>query len=112
MSDPTQTTLPARVGAPLIPRDIVREIALDIGKEVAAHIETMYPAAIEATTPNMLVSVRNCIFNEIIAALDVIDEEEIRARLERRRKFRRKTRAAYRNIRETEHATWPDINDE
>jgi hypothetical protein len=97
-------TLPDRVGATLISRDIVRAIALDIGKEVAAHIETMYPAAIEATTPNMLVSMRNCVFNEIIAALDVIDEEEIRARLERRRKFRRAMRAAYRNIRESPHA--------
>ncbi len=96
----SQATLPERVGGPLIPRDIVREIALDIGKEVAAHIETMYPAAIEATTPNMLVSVRNCVVNEIIAALDVIDEEEIRARLERRRNFRRQIRAAYRKIRE------------
>jgi len=95
-----QTTLPGRVGTPLIPRDTVREIALDIGKEVAAHIETMYPQAVEATTPNMLVSVRNCVFNQIMAALDVIDEEEIRARLERRRKFRRATRAAYRDIRE------------
>lgn len=74
------------------------------GKEVATHIETMYPDTVTATTPNMLLSVRNKVFNEIIAALDVIDEEEIRMRLDRRRRFRRKVRAAYRNIREPAHA--------
>jgi hypothetical protein len=103
-TDQPNSPLPARSGAPLIPRDIVREIALDIGKEVAAHIETMYPKAVEAATPNMLLSVRICVFNQIIEALDVIDEEEIRSRLEQRRKFRRKIRAAYRNIREPAHA--------
>lgn len=104
MTDQLETTLPVRSGAPLIPRDIVRGLALDIGKEVAAHIETMYPKAVEATSPNMLLSVRNCVFNQIMAALDVIDEDEIRARLEKRRKFRRKLRAAYRNLREPVHA--------
>lgn len=99
-----QSTLPVRSSAPLIPRDVVREIAIDIGKEVAAHIETMYPKAVEAATPTMLLSVRNCVFNQIMAALDVIDEDEIRARLEQRRKFRRALRAAYRHLREPPHA--------
>ena len=31
-------------------RELVKEIAMDIGKEVVAHIEMMYPAAISATT--------------------------------------------------------------
>ena len=98
------TTLPERIGAPLISKDIVRAIAMDIGKEVAAHIETMYPDAVKATTPNMLLSVRNKVHNEIMAALDVIDEAEIRARLERRRRFRRKIKVMWRYNRESEHA--------
>ena len=79
--------------------DLVRQIAMDIGKAVAAHIEIMYPRAVEATTPNMLVSVRNCVHNEIIGALNVIDEKAILDRLERRKQNRRRIRAAYRKIR-------------
>lgn len=81
-----------------IPRDIVRQIATDIGKEVASHIETMYPDAVEATSRNMLRSVRGCVFNEIMAALETTDETEILARLERRRVFRRQRKAAWKKI--------------
>ena len=99
------TSAVAAVLAPpsqMIPRDIVRQIAMDIGKEVAAHIETMYPAAVEATSPNMLRSVRGCVFNEIMAALETTDEADILTRLERRRAFRRKWKAAYRKMREAD----------
>lgn len=75
---------------PAIARDVVKQIAMDIGKEVAAHIETMYPKAVEAAGKNMLLSVRNCVFNEIMAALETTDEQEILDRLERRKKWRRK----------------------
>lgn len=91
-------TIPTKDPAPLS-RDVIKEIAMDIGKEVAAHIETMYPEAVEATSKNMLLSVRNCTYNEIMAALETIDEDAIRQRLEERRLFRRKHRAIYRNIR-------------
>lgn len=92
-------TLPA---VPEWSRELIREIAMDIGKEVAAHIETMYPAAVEATTPNMLISVRGCVINEIMDALGTTDVDEIRARLERRKRQRRRHRAAYRRIRDQE----------
>jgi len=81
------------------------EIAIDIGTEVAAHIETMYPQAVEATTPNMLISVRGCVVNEIMAALETIDEEAIKMRLERRKQLRRKYRASYRKTRNQELMT-------
>lgn len=73
---------------------LVRDVAMDIGKEVAAHIEAMYPAAVLETGPSMLLSVRNCVFNEIIAALDTTDEDAIRARLARRKALRRASTAA------------------
>ena len=91
-------TLPAKSGDPT--EALVREIAMDIGKEVAAHIETMYPDVVKATTPNMLVSVRGCVFNEIMAAIKVNNEGEIIARLANRKKSRRKLKAVYRKIRE------------
>lgn len=87
--------------SPPMSRDIIREIAMDIGKAAAAHIEIMYPKAVEATSKTMLLSLRNCVFNEIMAALEVIDEEAIHVRLEERRQFRRRHKAAWRKIRET-----------
>ena len=90
--------LPALPPKP-IPTDVIKEIAMDIGKAAAAHIETMYPDAVLATSPNMLVSVRNTVYNEIMAALDLTDEGEIRARLEKRKVFRRQHKAAWNKIR-------------
>lgn len=95
-----QTTTAVAVPQSPIPRDIVKQIAMDIGKEVASHIETMYPDAVKATSKNMLLSVRNCVHNEIMAALGETDEEAILLRLEERKRFRRQHRAAYRKIRD------------
>jgi hypothetical protein len=78
---------------------LVREIAMDIGKEAAAHLEIMYPNAVKATSRNMLLSVRNCVHNEIIAAIQVTDEGKIVARLDERRGARRKIKAAWKNTR-------------
>lgn len=78
-------------------RDLVREIAMDIGKEVAAHIEVMYPAAVLETGPSMLLSVRGCVINEIMAALDTTDEAAIRERLKRRKASRRARKAAFKS---------------
>lgn len=78
-----------------IARDLVKEIAADIGKAVAHHIETMYPLAVTATSRNMLVSVRGCVINEIMAALDTTDEHAIRARLAERKRHRRFIKKAY-----------------
>jgi hypothetical protein len=73
---------------------------MDIGKAAAAHIEIQYPDAVLATSPNMLVSLRNTVYNEIIAALDLTDEDAIRARLEWRKAWRRQHKEAWKKIRE------------
>ena len=80
-------------------RDLVKEIAMDIGKEVVAHIEVMYPQAISATPSTFKLSVRNSIYNEIMAALEVNEEGAIIARLEDRKQFRRRWTAVYRKFR-------------
>jgi len=72
---------------------------MDIGKEVVAYIEVQYPKAIEATSSTFKLSVRNCIYNQIMAAIEVNDAGEITARLETRKKFRRQWTAAWRKIR-------------
>lgn len=81
-------------------RELVKAIAMDIGKAVAAHIEVQYPAAVTAASSTFLLSVRNCTYNEIIAALDTTDADAIRERLDGRKTFRRKWKAAWRKIRD------------
>jgi hypothetical protein len=78
---------------------LVEAIAMDIGKEVAHHVETMYPDAVKATSPNMLKSIRGCVFNEVMAAIKVTDEGEIVTRLHRRRAFRKKIKAMAKAVR-------------
>lgn len=98
----TQTTVPAVINKEITPisRDVIKLIADNIAKEVASHIEIMYPDAVTATSQNMLRSVRGCVFNEIMASLELTDEDAILARLDRNKKHRREMRAAYRKIRD------------
>lgn len=72
---------------------------MDIGKDVCAYIEVMYPQAVKATSSSFLLSVRNSIHNEIMAALETTDEAGIRSRLAERKKFRREWKAQWKRIR-------------
>ncbi|MDA9522536.1 hypothetical protein XI06_20170 [Bradyrhizobium sp. CCBAU 11434] len=86
-------------------RELVRLIAKDVGEAVATHIELMYPSAVAATPSTFKTSVRNCVFNEIMAAVDVSDAGRIEARLKDRQASRRRLKAAYRKLRETDEAS-------
>jgi hypothetical protein len=81
------------------PKALVKAIAMDIGKEVVAYLDVMYPHAAKASSSTFRLSVRNCIYNEIMAAIDVTDEGKIVDRLNDRKKFRRQWTAAYRKLR-------------
>ena len=81
---------------------LIKGIAMDIGKEVVAYIERMYPQAISATSSTFKLAVRNTVYNEIIAALKVTDEKEILVRLARRKKDRRDLKRQWDNLRETD----------
>lgn len=80
-------------------RELVKQIAMDIGKETVAYVEVMYPEAIKATSSTFKLSLRNHIYNEIMAAIEVNDEGKVIARLKDRKSFRRWWTAAYRKIR-------------
>lgn len=81
-------------------RDLVKDIAMDIGKDVCAYVEVMYPEAVKAASSTFLLSLRNSIHNEIMAALDgPIDEASIRARLAARKKWRRDFKAQWKKRR-------------
>lgn len=98
-----RSNLPVAEAKPAIDadRELIREIAMDIGKEVVAHIETMYPAMFEAVAGTAKLSIRNCVHNEIMAALEVNEASAIRDRLDARKVFRRKMLKAYRDIRKS-----------
>lgn len=78
---------------------LVKAIAMDIGKEVVAYVEVQYPEAIKATSSTFKLSLRNCIYNQIMAALDTTEENAIIARLQERRKWRREWTAMWRKLR-------------
>lgn len=79
--------------------EIIKAIASDIGKDTAAYISVMYPEAVKASSSTFLLSLRNHIFNEIMASVKYNDAGEIRVRLEERRKWRREWLAQWRKIR-------------
>lgn len=82
-----------------ITRDLIKEIARDIGEAAAAHVEVMYPEAVKATSSTFLMSLRNCVYNEVMASIELSDPAAIRAHLADRKKFRREWRAQWRKIR-------------
>jgi hypothetical protein len=81
---------------------LIKAIAMDIGKEVAHYIGIQYPQAISACSSSFSLSLRNCIYNEIIAAIAINDEGKIMSRLQDRKDHRRKSKAAWKIIRETD----------
>lgn len=80
-------------------RELIKQIAMDIGKDTVAYIEVMFPNAIKSCSSTFKLSVRNHIYNTIMAAIDVTDEGEIIARLKGNKKFRREWLAAWKRIR-------------
>lgn len=80
-------------------RALISEVAMDIGKSAVEHLEVMYPAALEAVPKTARLSLRNHIHNEIMAAINTVDYDEIRARINMRKKDRRLRLALYRKIR-------------
>lgn len=91
------TKLPVKAGDST--RVLFKAMAMDVGKELVAHIEVMYPEAIKATASTFKLSVRNCVHNHIMAWCDVTSEADILAALERHKKHRREWVAAYRKMR-------------
>jgi hypothetical protein len=80
-------------------RELIKAIAKDIGDAVLAHVQTMYPQAIEAAPSTFPTSLRNCVHNEILAAVSINDVVLVAERLRERKQFRRKVRADFQRMR-------------
>jgi hypothetical protein len=80
-------------------RELVKQIAEDVGEAVIFHIETMYPAAVAAAPSTFPRSVKNTVYNQIMSAIEISDAGQVAARLAGRKRTRRKLRTAYQNMR-------------
>ena len=78
-------------------RDLIKAVAHDIAKQVAHHIEIMYPKAVAGESSTFLLSVKGCVTNEIMAAIESNIPAENRIAFND--KFRRHIKAQYKKIR-------------
>lgn len=76
----------------------MRQIAMDVGKQVVDHIEHAYPAMCEAVAWNSArLSIRNCTHNSIMEAVKAANNgiiEQMLARHDEHRRTMRKLRKA------------------
>lgn len=82
-----------------IPKELVKAIAEQIGKDLVSYIEVMYPQAIKATSSTFKTSMKNHVYNDIMAIAELHDEVSLRERLAFREKHRREWLAQWRKIR-------------
>lgn len=54
--------------------DAIRKIAMDVGKQVVAHIEWAYPEMFATAPKSAKMSIRNATYNAIIAAVNAADK--------------------------------------
>jgi hypothetical protein len=95
MREATAITLPQQPVEP----DLVKEIAWDIAKELAAYVERMFPEAVKAGRGSFLLSIRNHVYNDFMSWTKETDPDRIRARLSESKMARRKLRALYKAAR-------------
>ena len=98
VSHPTKFSQEAKSDAG-ISRDIIRLIGMEIGKDIVAYVEVMYPEAIKATSSTFKLSLRNSIHNAIVSIADLHDEAAIRKRLADGEAHRKKWVGMYRKMR-------------
>lgn len=69
--------------------DIIKAIAMDIGKELVDYVERMYPDAIAAASSTFRLSLKNHVYNDIMCMTKITDEKRLIEWLDFREKFRR-----------------------
>jgi|GEM_PF-3292416 len=85
--------------APTDPLALFKALAMNIGKNVVAYVDIMYPEAPKACSSTFRLSLRNSIYNEIMAAMKLNDEGQIVAALKDQAEHRRYMKAQYKKIR-------------
>jgi hypothetical protein len=86
---------------PLPPtEEIIRRIAMDVGKQVVEHLEWAHEDMVRAAPSwkSSRLSIRNCVHNNIMAAVTAADEGRYEEWIAANAGHRRKMRAARRKI--------------
>lgn len=89
-----------RIAKAMDPRKaLAHAVGLDMGKEMVAYLEVMYPDVFEKMNSGCRLSIRNHILNDFVAAMEIVGAENHLERLKERARFRRERLATYRNMR-------------
>lgn len=81
---------------------LVRQIAMDVGKQVAFHIETQYPAMLDAVAAkSAALSIRNTAYNAIMEAVKAANNGEVEKMLKRHNEHRRIIRKLRKSVQQT-----------
>ena len=78
---------------------LARAVGMDMGKEMVAYLEIMYPDVFERMNSGCRLAIRNYICNDFVAVMEIVGAENHLDRLNDRAAFRRKWLATYRNLR-------------
>lgn len=78
---------------------MISAVAMDVGKEMVAYLEVMYPDVFERMNSGCKLAIRNHIHNDIVEAMGAGSVENHLDRLKRRAAQRKEWLATYRNIR-------------
>lgn len=79
--------------------DAIKALALAVGKNTVAYVEVMYPEAFAATSSTFRVSLRNHIYNDIMAVTKLHTEAEIREWIAANEAHHKKWLALWRKVR-------------
>lgn len=71
---------------------LVRQIAMDVGKQVVAHIEWAYPDMFKVVAKTAKLSIRNATYNAVMAAVEAADKGRAEQAIEENSKHRRTMR--------------------
>lgn len=82
-----------------ISRKLVKEMAADVGKSLAAYVEVMFPEIWHRSKAGFKISLRNHVYNDIVSLADLHDEAAIRKRLADNEAHRKRWVGAYRKMR-------------
>jgi len=93
---------PAVVKDEPISRDLIKAMAMAVGKNAVAYVEVMYPEAIKATSSTFKLSLRNHINNDIMHVATLHTEADIRKWLAENEAHHKRWLAMWRKIRKDE----------
>jgi hypothetical protein len=80
-------------------KSLISDVAMEIGKEMVAYLERMYPDVYSVMNSGCKLSIRNHIHNDIMWAIQQRTEFEYREWIARRQKTRRELLKIHRKIR-------------